>query len=199
MFFTQWWKSKHNILDSKSLDETDEIRGGKLFKIRYLGCTNLNENENFDFKENADVFLNHMSSASVKKLPALELLIDSNSVSLKDTLAPNQLLLEVPLSHVKDIWIRKSDSCYSKICFFAARHMPSSSHLKAHALYCSTSSVAEELFGTFQRAFKVCSQNITDSFSDHEKLVYNNPMEMRETIGYIPSGSLTDLNDNTLY
>ena len=44
-----------------------------------------------------------MPSANVKKLPTLELLIDSYSVSLKDTdLAANQLLFDVPLSHVRD-------------------------------------------------------------------------------------------------
>lgn len=202
MIFTQWWKSRHSILDSKSLDETDEINGGKLFKIRYLGCTSLNENDNFDFEENAGVFLSDVPAASVKKLPTLQLFIDSNFVSLRDILAPSQLLFEVPLSYVKDIWFRKNDSRYGKICFFAARHMSSSSHLKAHALYCSTSSVAEELFGTFQRAFKVCSQNTTGSFSDHEKPVYNNPVQIKETIEYIPNGScvsvLNDLNDNTL-
>lgn len=206
MIFTQWWKSRHSILDSNSLDETDEISGGKLFKIRYLGCTSLSENDSFDFKQNADVFLSDMPSANVKKLPTLELLIDSYSVSLKDTdLAANRLLFEVPLSHVRDAWIRKSDSCYSRICFFAARHVPASLFLKAHALDCGTSKVAEELFGTFQSAFQVCSQNTMDSFPHVQKPVYDNsnyPMEMKETRECIPNlcvSTMSDLNGNTLY
>ena len=207
MIFSQWWKSRHSILDSNSLDETDEISGGKLFKIRYLGCTSLNENDSLDFKQNADVLLSDLPSANVKKLPTLELLIDSYSVSLKDLdLAANQLLFEVPLSHVRDAWIHKSDSCYSRICFFAARHVPESLFLKAHALDCGTSKVAEELFGTFQSAFQVCSQNTTDTFPQVQKPVYDNPnypMEMRETREYIPNGlcvsTMSDLNGNTLY
>ena len=158
MSFATWWQSRHSILKSGSLDEIDEINAGKTFKIRYLGCCNLGEKEGCDFNTTADRLLNNIPEKMLKKLPALELFIDSKSLSVSDTHSQNNNLFHVSLSDVRDILYRKRDRRYGNICIFVARHITVNSNLKAHVLYCDTSKLAEQLFETFRSAFNVFGQ-----------------------------------------
>jgi hypothetical protein len=158
MSLTAWWNFKHTILKSGSLDEIDKINAGKTFKIRYLGCCNLGEQERCDFSTTADRIVNNIPRKMLKKLPVLKLFIDSKSLSVSDTHSPKDTLFEVSLSDVRDILYRKRDRRYGNVCIFVARHIAVSSSMKAHVLYCDTSKMAEELFETFRGAFHVFDQ-----------------------------------------
>lgn len=202
MSFTGWWKSRHSILKSRSLDNIDEINAGKIFKIRYIGCTNLDQNEECNFNRTADGVLNNLSSKTLKKLPALELFIDSKSLSVTDKHFQGHSLLEVSLSDVRDILYRKKDSHYGKICIFVARHIPLSSCLKAHVLYCDTYNLAEELFETFRCAFEVFNQKTSGSSNNYCEIpTHKIPNEIKETT-YTAKETLVldlcDINDNGL-
>lgn len=150
-----WWKSRHTILKSNSLDAIDHISAGKNFKVRYLGCANLREDEICHFNQTADGLLNNFPRTSLKKLPTLELFIDSHTLSITDTNHLTQPLLEVSLTDVRDILCRKRDSYYGKICIFVARHVPLSSNLKAHVLFSDSYDSAKELYDSFCCAFNV--------------------------------------------
>ena len=183
------------------MDEIDEIIAGKIFKIRYLGCRNLGENERCDFHKTADGVLNNFSRKTLEKFPALELFIDSNSLSMSDTSLTNSLL-EVSLSDVRDIFYRKKDRHYCKICIFVARHLPLSSGLKAHVVYCDSSNLAEELFETFRSAFHVFSQKAKVRSIYPELSVYTAPEVTKEITQCVSKEStvstLCDINDNGL-
>ena len=163
MSFATWWQSRHSILKSRSLDEIDEINAGKTFKIRYLGCSNLGEKEGCDFNTIADRLVNNIPEKMLKKLPALELFIDSKSLSVSDTHSLNNNLFHVSLSDVRDILYRKRDRRYGNICIFVARHITVNSNMKAHVLYCDTSKLAEQLFETFRSAFNVFGQKTVEN------------------------------------
>lgn len=154
-----WWKSRHNILKSETLDDIDELASGKIFKIRYLGCSHLDPNEECDFKKAADGILLNLTPSNIKKVPTLELFIDSQSLAIVDKNSTNPILLETQLADIREIFYRKNDCHYGKICIFVARHMQFSTALKAHVLYCDSFNTAEEVFNTFSHAFKVLRQN----------------------------------------
>ena len=204
MSLTRWWHSRHSVVKSGSLDEIDEINAGKIFKIRYLGCRNLGENERCDFHKTADGLLNNFSRKTLEKFPALELFIDSNSLSMSGTHCPSlsNSLLEVSLSDVRDIFYRKKDRHYCKICIFVARHLPLSSGLKAHVVYCDSSNLAEELFETFRSAFHAFSQKAKVRSIYPELSVYTAPEVTKEITQYVSKESavstLCDINDNGL-
>lgn len=154
MNWIPWWKSQHTALAPESMDEIDEINAGKHFNIRYLGCTCLDKDEGCDFNKTAGRILNNLSDKTIKKLPVLELLIDSQFLSVSDAFTQNSSLLHISLTDIRDVFYRKRDSHYNRICIFVARYLPFSPRVKAHVVYCENSILAEELYQAINSAFK---------------------------------------------
>ena len=198
MNFLGWWKSKHYILKSRSFDEIDEITAGKVFKIRYLGCISLNKGESCEFNKIADGVLNSIPNDVLKKMPRLELFMDSKYLSVSETgSSRNNLLLEVFLSDVRDV-LRKQDRHYSNICIFIARSSPASQHLKAHVVCCDSSKQAQELLDTFRNAFKVF--NYKKDEKNDKKTSAHEHERMTRDIRYVSiptlASTFSDENDN---
>lgn len=200
MSFNGWWKSDYSVLDSKSLDEIDEVVAGKVFKIRYLGCTNLDHNEDCDFSKTAEQILSNLPAHVLKRVPVLDLFVDSKLLSVRDTQTEENTLLEIPISDVRDILYRKNDSHYDKICIFVARYIPLRSNLKVHVVYCDTSDLAEQLFETFCRAFNVGRPKVRGSCAKLDIPVCLLPGDLKEK-RYIAKetfvSTLPDVNCNS--
>ena len=154
MTWVPWWKSGHRALTSDSMDEIDEINAGKHFKIRYLGCTCLDKDEGCDFNKTAGKILNNLPGTAVTKLPVLQLLVDSEYLTVSDASTQNHSLLHISLTDIRDVFYRKRDAHYNKICIFVARYLPFSPRVKAHIVYCENSIIAEELYQAIKSAFK---------------------------------------------
>ena len=154
MNWTPWWKSQHRALTPESMDEFDEIHAGKHFNIRYLGCTCLDQDEGCDFNKTAGRILHNLSDTAIKKLPDLELLVDSQFLSVSDKCTQNPSLLHISLKDIRDVFYRKRDNHYNRICIFVARYLPFSPRVKAHVVYCENSISAEELYQAINSAFK---------------------------------------------
>lgn len=148
------WKTGHKLLKSPSLDEIDGVIAGRSFKIRYLGCTGIDENGECDFKQTADNIFAQYSSNSAINLVQFDLLIDSMSVMIRDIGGQGEptVLFSTPLSNVRDVLYRHSDKRYGKVCIFVARDVPLCS-LKAHVLLCDNPKIATNMFESFTRAF----------------------------------------------
>lgn len=146
---------------SLEFDVTDQILAGIELRMQYLGSGELSKCGGTD-QEIAHVIhdihnLYAQRKNSLKKALEVLVFIDTQRINVY-TKEEDEVLMNFPLTQVKDVTACLDQPPYSKTCVLVAKEDNQSTY-KAHVFYCKTSQKAAEFYQvaslTFQVGFKL--------------------------------------------